>query len=412
MVEGWISVPEMELVVEQMKSIGDTGTILEIGAAAGRLFNYLHDSFPNWLYVAVDPWEQEQVRLQLDWNKDYFEPDNLGEIISQSMFAVNCPYAETYAEYFESWTSDKKFNIISMGLVSKKINWDNVYSKAVSMLTPDGIIVARNLNHKTYGKMITQSLENLHLNTIASRNGSVALRNTDIKYGSYDINIDVNTHLSVANSMLSSALVKRSGLNNLNSFVNVQPDTKLHLSELLNKLVGFEFSWNFEYFKSGEPAGLHTDYVSIPNTWRLNDTGDITHDCYVVIGAIIPLDWNCKQPYTVNYNKVSNVPRKLIYRKGEMRYMDTNEIVEYRNEWIYDPDVTKFNPIGTQYYKEYADLTLHSVYEWKLDTAMIFDTARWHSSSWFLSKNTVPDRLEEYKTSIIAFGSIDIQREV
>ena len=39
-----------------------------------------------------------------------------------------------------------------------------------------------------------------------------------------------------------------------------------------------------------------------------------------------------------------------------MRYSDNNEIVEYRKHWNFDDEVLKYNPKGTRYYKEYADL--------------------------------------------------------
>jgi hypothetical protein len=174
--------------------------------------------------------------------------------------------------------------------------------------------------------------------------------------------------------------------------------------------------WNFEYFKSGEPAGLHTDYASLPNTWRVVDNNLITHDCHIVMGVIIPLEWSCKQPYTVNYDCVSKVPRKMIYRKSEMRYMDNDEVFQYRpddmRDWWYDDEVLRYNPMHTQYHKEYACLKVHSVYEWKLDTMMVFDTARWHSSSWFLQNNHLTTVSSDYKQSIIGFGSIDIDREI
>ena len=57
-------------------------------------------------------------------------------------------------------------------------------------------------------------------------------------------------------------------------------------------------------------------------------------------------------------------------------------------------------------------MKVHSVYEWKLDTMMVFDTARWHSSSWFLQTDDLTTVSGDYKQSIIGFGSIDIDREI
>lgn len=82
--EGWISLQEMEFVKKQMTS--PVGNILEVGSANGRLFSYLYDSHPKWKYTAVDPWEQENVRLQVDWEKGYFDPGNLKEVITVDMF--------------------------------------------------------------------------------------------------------------------------------------------------------------------------------------------------------------------------------------------------------------------------------------------------------------------------------------
>lgn len=410
MIEGWISVDEMELVARQMARIGDTGSILEIGAAAGRLFNYLHARFPGWKYVAVDPWEIEQVRLQIYWNKDYFEPGNLGELITKKMFTTNCPYAEAHRAYFEDWDADQKFNLISMGLVGPKVRWHDVYQKASKMLEKDGVIVARNLNHKKYGEYVEQAVRNLQYIEIDRSGESVAVLRNDIIYGSHDIELDIDKCNLESVALLECSNVKTSGMNDFNRFISVPPSTKMFLGRYINAKLGTTFDWNFEYFRSGEPAGLHTDYLSVPNSWRPKEEGMITHDCHIVIGVIIPLDWNCKQPYTVNYNMVSTVPRKLMYKKGEMRYVDTNEVFHYRTNWEYDPEVLLYNPMNTQYHKEYADLKIHSVYEWKKGTMLVFDTARWHSSSWYLSSDIIPDVSTEFKKSIIGFGSIDVDR--
>ncbi len=175
MVDGWISVNEMGLVARQMQLKADTGIILEVGSAAGRLFDFLYTQFPYWTYVAVDPWEQEQVRLQIDWAADYFAPGNLSDVITKDLFVKNCPFAIAHETYFENWHTTQKFDIISMGLVGKKINWMNVYQHAVSMLKPNGVIIARNLKHKVYGEYINSAINALNFNTIEIVGGSHAL---------------------------------------------------------------------------------------------------------------------------------------------------------------------------------------------------------------------------------------------
>lgn len=229
------------------------------------------------------------------------------------------------------------------------------------------------------------------------------------QYGSVDLNFDPHQFLQEALDTWSSPQAKRSGRNDFNRFNSVGADTKHYLSEYFNDELELDYDWNWEYFHSGEPAGLHTDYVSFPNSWKPNKEY-ITHDCYLVLGVIIPMEWTCKQPYTVNYTRTSTVPRKLIYKQGEMRYTDNNEVFEYRGSKQWDPLVEQYNPRGTQYYGEYEDLEFHSAYEWKVGTAMLFDTARWHSSSWYLSTNQLPEQSTEYKRSIIGFASIDVDR--
>lgn len=232
-----------------------------------------------------------------------------------------------------------------------------------------------------------------------------------VPYGTYITEIDTKWHNQNAEKLLNSNSVKFTGANNINKFCKFPQDLKGDISSYLNNKLKMSFDWTAEYFQSSEPAGLHTDYTSTPNSWKPKEMGVITHDCHLIVGVIIPLNWNSKQPYTINYNRIADTPRKLIYRKGEMRYIDTGESVPYRDKWIYHPGVLEYNPEDTEYYREYADLEIHSAYKWEIGTMLVFDTRRWHSSSWFLSDNTVQNPPKEYKRSIIAFGSIDIIRE-
>lgn len=221
-------------------------------------------------------------------------------------------------------------------------------------------------------------------------------------FGSHEIDLDLEYHKKQFADILKESKAKITGIKGHNLFYSVSKEDKKFLQNYMNNITGVYNDWNFDYFQSGEPAGLHTDNETVP--W----SDDI--ECHVVVGCIIPLEWNCKQPYTVNYNRVSTIPRKMLYRKGEMRYKDNDEIFEYRTNWKHDEESLKYNPIDCAYAKEYVDLKVDSVYEWKINTLMLFDTARWHSSSWFLSTNDIPDVSTEYKKSIIGFGSIDVQR--
>lgn len=228
-------------------------------------------------------------------------------------------------------------------------------------------------------------------------------------YGTYQLEFDPLHFIDEAYTVYNSTDAKRSGRNDFNRFNNTSKDTKQFLSEYWNSKLTLDYDWNWEYFHSGEPAGLHTDYTSFPNSWRPNKEY-MTHDCHLVLGVIIPLEWVCRQPYTVMYDRMTYEPRKMIYRRGEMRYMDTDEVVAYRTNWNYDPEVMRYNPAHTAYAKEYADLKFHSAYEWRVGSCVVFDTRRWHSSSWFLSTNELPPVSTEYKRSIIGFASVDVDR--
>lgn len=364
---------ELQLVADQMSTFGQHGRILEIGEADGQLLEFTRAQFPEWAT------------------------------------------REIYAPTALTFNSEFKYDIITIGVTEEHVNWHALYKHIKQYLSDSGVLIARNIRHTIYASVIKQAVKNLNFIKLDEVKQCVALKNNVIYYGSNNIDLDIYKYQLESNSLLESKNVKISGSMGHNRFVSTPSDTKMYLSTYINNYLNIKLDWNFEYFKSGEPAGLHTDYVSLPNTWRVVDNNLITHDCHIVMGVIIPLEWHCKQPYTVNYDRVSTVPRKLIYRKGEMRYMDNDEVLKYRpdneSDWWYDSEVMQYNPTHTQYYKEYACLKVHSAYEWQLGTMMVFDAARWHSSSWFLTDNRLPDVSREFKKSIIGFGSIDIDRD-
>jgi hypothetical protein len=243
-----------------------------------------------------------------------------------------------------------------------------------------------------------------------------------VNFGNHNIDkIDLNFHKTNFEKILKSKTAKITGANNLNRFCKIEPhEENKKLKNFFNDCFDVNLDWGLEYFHSGEPAGLHTDYdrqyYNKADCWE-GRNGEMTHYNEIVLGVIIPLDWNSRQPYTINYDKIATEPRKLMYRQGEMRYKDTNEVVDYRGspnwwEWKYDQEVLKYNPIGSGYVGEYANLKVDSVYKWELGTMMLFDPARWHSSSWFLSTRKIPDNFEssvEYKRAIIGFGTKNVE---
>jgi hypothetical protein len=239
----------------------------------------------------------------------------------------------------------------------------------------------------------------------------------NIPYGEYptisSIDIFKNERLS---AFRKSGIKKKSGLKNNNYFApTTDAENKLLMDEL-NTLLGHRFDWAFEFCHSGEPANLHTDYATVP--W------DDTTECQVVVGCIIPLSWCCeKPPYTVMYDKVSDIPRKLMFYNGEMIYQDNKEIYSYQQEFpMWDDRIMFHHPKGTEYFRTFGDLRWHSEYEWDRSTMLVFDTKRWHSSNWWAKSTTVKDIKSfimksshcgaEYKESLVGFGSIDVPRNL
>ena len=381
-----------DVIADKMHSIGDVGCIAGIGFATVNTLDSLRDKFPGWRCVCID--DHDVITAEI--------ADKHGHIEFKDATARHP-------------TTDEKIDVLLVDRLKPNTEWHSVYVNAAGMLSNNGILVSFNVLDKVHGEYIRQALNNLNFTELYNLGSVVVSGKREIRYGSYDISLDMDDYVGNADDLLSSDKVKVTGATGFNRFVNVPGDRKKTLSSYINNHLKSNFEWNFEYFQSGEPAGLHTDYVSIPNSWRPKTDNITTHDVHVVIGVIIPLGWNCaKQPFTINYDKVSYIPRKMLYRKGEMRYMDNDEVFSYRplleKDWIYDTEVLKYNPRTTQYHREYANLQVHSVYEWLIGTMLVFDTARWHSSSWFLSTDHLPQVSTEYKKSIIGFGSIDVDR--
>lgn len=305
---------------------------------------------------------------------------------------------------FTKLAIDGEFDIIVVGQIHADDFWYDVYKKARRLLAEDGemfIIRVPGVAH------IDECVKNLQLHVIEESSEFWHVTALELGHGSNPFLLDLEKFQTQASEFLDSSDAKITGAKGLNKFYNV-PQTEIQeLSAYMTGLLGFRYDWHFEYFQSGEPAGLHTDYTKLHNRWREGPNNNYPYDSYLVIGAIIPLAWNCKQPYTVNYHRVEDVPRKMMYRRGEMRYMDTDEVCNYRSAYDFDPEVERYNPPGTLYHREYADLKFHSEYEWKEKSMMIFDTSRWHSSSWFLGENEITDG-SVWKRSIIGFGSVDI----
>jgi hypothetical protein len=228
----------------------------------------------------------------------------------------------------------------------------------------------------------------------------------NIPFGEYPTVSSIDIFKNGIHDFRKSDTKKKSGLKKNNYFAPITDAENKLLMDELNALMNYRFDWAFEFFHSGEPANLHTDNATVP--W------DDETECQVVIGCIIPLAWNCyRHPYTVCFDKISDVPRKLMFCGGNMVYQDNKEIFEYRQEFpMWDKRVMDHHPRGTEYFETHGDLRWHSDYKWDKSTMLVFDASRWHSSNWWAKAGTVSEIDSEYKESLIGFGSIDVPRNL
>ena len=153
---GWIHEPGIDLHMQYMES--ETGSILEAGSAAGRLFNYLHRQKPKWKYIGVDDWKNEIVYLQNDLDKGYFE-DELGARVTEEMFNYYCPFAQAYNMRFEDYNTDELYDIVSLGQTAKNIDWNETFTKAFNLCKEGGYVIGRNIKHSYYGPLIQDAVK-------------------------------------------------------------------------------------------------------------------------------------------------------------------------------------------------------------------------------------------------------------
>ena len=225
-------------------------------------------------------------------------------------------------------------------------------------------------------------------------------------WNEYDIDLDLDYWLDASSIAFAEGKIKYTGENSLNIFSRVIHE-KQYLQHYTNELLGCKLDWSYDYFRTGVPVSLHHDYDTVdyiePTTKKL-------FKCRIVAGIFIPLSLNSDGDFhTLFYDKVSDIPKKLIWKAGHMRYRD-NSIYEYQSHNNIDKAILNYHPADTPFYKQgqFNNLKLHSVYTWKVGKAAVFNPAQWHSSNWFLKDNNIPTKVSEYKISLIGFGSIDV----
>jgi hypothetical protein len=223
-------------------------------------------------------------------------------------------------------------------------------------------------------------------------------------WNEYNIDLDFSYWLDASSIALSKGKIKYTGDNGLNIFSRVVHE-KQYLKEYTNELLGCKLDWSYDYFRTGVPVGLHHDYDTVDYT---DPTTNKSFRCKIVAGIFIPL-YTDGDFHTLFYDKVSDIPKKLIWRAGYMTYKD-NSVYEYQLHNDIDESILKYHPQDTPFYKQgqFNGLKLYSAYTWRVGKACVFNPARWHSSNWFLKDNNIPTEVSEYKISLIGFGSINV----
>lgn len=166
---GWITKAECEFHRKYMKN--STGKILEGGAFGGKLFGYLQPIFKEWEYHAVNAWTEHPTYIPANEKLTYFLDPNVKShlpenIMTLEKFKKYCPYAIATDGLFETYETENKFDLISIGQVHTLIDMKEQYRCAAKLLKPDGIIIARNLQIKRHTKNIHKAIKKNKLQII------------------------------------------------------------------------------------------------------------------------------------------------------------------------------------------------------------------------------------------------------
>jgi organic radical activating enzyme len=211
---------------------------------------------------------------------------------------------------------------------------------------------------------------------------------------------DHSTLLNLAKRDLNDQSLNRKIRGNNNIFQTISTEVKeLLISTLSNNIDGFsDYDWDFELFVSREPVGVHNDRNIHKHAYG-KGSNERTVETRYDVGAIIPLEWNCKQPYTITFDKVYPED-KVIYSKGRFGSIDGNPInLDLKEELLIDKlDTETYWQSKPSWNKQLNGLQIHSLHKWSTDTIIIFETARLHSSSDFVLNQ------DSYKMSFNGLG--------
>ena len=178
---GWIRQSELEFHKKFISN--DRGKILEGGAFGGRLFDYLYPFFPNWEYVAVNAWSDEHTYIPSDDNKDYWDDSNIQSAKKRNLmtlhkFKKRCPYAIAIDGYFENFNTNSKFDVVSIGQISKKINWEKQYKHASRLVADNGVIIVRHVKvtDSNHNNSIYQAIQNYETIDVSECGRNIAIK--------------------------------------------------------------------------------------------------------------------------------------------------------------------------------------------------------------------------------------------
>jgi hypothetical protein len=152
--------------------MGDSGTVLEVGAYVGKTFSLLHDWHPEWEYVAVDKWEIDPFPMT-DPNIPYDINSN-DPLVHSDIFRENCPWAELHvAEYENILFTKNSFDVIILSAAGSVLDFGAHYLKALDEVKDDGIIIGRYLDHSKYGDSVAKAVNAINPENFMDYNGSM-----------------------------------------------------------------------------------------------------------------------------------------------------------------------------------------------------------------------------------------------
>lgn len=225
-----------------------------------------------------------------------------------------------------------------------------------------------------------------------------------IQAGDHKSPFDHQELLALCKNDLSNQNLKRKIRGNGNIFLSISPELKKYIRDGLSTIPHFnEMWWEIELLISRDPVGVHNDRNVYDNDHTVVDDvlGEFNiNGTLCDRGFIIPLEWDCRKPYTITYDK-TYAKEKIIHRQGRYQNVAGNAIeLDLTPELLinqHDYDLY-FGDKSSGWANQLLGLRIDKAHEWRTDQVIVFESDRLHSSSNFRING------DSYKMSINGLG--------